>query len=140
MKKTYVWFTSVGLLAATTLTSCDTPEGRGAALGALSGAAIGEIATGHARKGAAIGAISGAVLGHLIARTPREEAYYSERYPRRRVIYEERRYVRSYPYARRLGGGYVESPYPPYATIDVRGIPPGAVVEDPVSGRRFIRP
>jgi hypothetical protein len=36
--------------------------------------------------------------------------------------------------------GFVVSPYPPYNRIDVRGIPRGAQVQDPSTGRIFINP
>ena len=36
--------------------------------------------------------------------------------------------------------GYVRSPYYPYNTIDVSGLPHGAKVMDPSTGRPFINP
>ncbi len=43
-------------------------------------------------------------------------------------------------YGRSLGGGLVESPYKPYNTFDTRGLPHGAVVEDPAAKGQFIKP
>lgn len=106
-----------------TFTACDSPEGLGAMSGAGAGAIIGSH-SGRAKEGALIGAAAGALLGNLIGRSD-ERGYYRGR---------------RYPTGRRLGRGYVESPYYPYNVIDTRGIPRGAVVEDPSTGRLFVKP
>ncbi len=127
MKRKPIVCTSLALVTAFALTSCETPEGTGAAAGAGFGALIGGLATGKAKYaaiGAASGAAAGALLGHVIGRAD-ERGYYGGR---------------SYPYGRSLGRGYVESPYSPYNVIDTRGIPHGAIVEDPSTGGRFIKP
>lgn len=122
------------MLMPATFTSCETPSS-GAATGALVGAGIGALARGDfdgALKGAAIGAASGAVLGKLNKDQRRRERTY--------VRVPESEYNRL-PVARPTRSyGFVESPYRPYNIIDVRGIPSGAVVEDPSTGGRFINP
>ena len=46
-----------------------------------------------------------------------------------------------YPYAERTGTpGYVYSPYGNHNVIDVRGVPPGALVRDPSTGGIFRKP
>ncbi len=117
---------ATSLVLAASLTACDTPEGIGAMAGAGAGAIIGDRhgRGGLAVEGAAIGEAAGALLGHLLGRPERDDYYEGRRLP----------------YGRRLGRGLVESPYRPYNVIDTRGIPPGAVVEDPSTGGRFIKP
>lgn len=123
---------AAGLLAVTCggLTSCDTATGQGAAIGAGSGAIIGGLATGRVRD-AAIGAGAGALVGTLVgAAVDRSNA---EAYGARPQ--------EGYPYAtpsdRR---GMVISPYRPHYTIDVRGVPRGALVRDPSCDRLFVNP
>lgn len=132
------------LLVAMTFSGCETP-GQGAATGAIAGAVIGAIA-GNDIRSAAIGAGAGAATGALIGKVNRDE--------RRRAYgsYEEDRaygsgyavrkeYAPTYKVARLTDRyGYVTSPYPPYALINVQGIRPGARVQDPASGRIFINP
>ena len=46
-----------------------------------------------------------------------------------------------YPYGRRTDTpGLLRSPYPPHSLVDVRGVPRGALVQDPTTGRIFRRP
>lgn len=47
---------------------------------------------------------------------------------------------RPLPYGEPVGRGLVRSPYYPHSVIDVRGISSGAVVEDPSTGKPFVRP
>ncbi len=113
------------------LTSCDSPTGQGAAIGAGAGALIGAAASGG-RPGAVLaGAAAGALTGTLIGASVEEsnaEAY-GER-PRD-----------GYPYASRTGHpGFVVSPYPPHYTIDVRSVPRHALVRDPSCDRLFVNP
>lgn len=121
-----------GLLAVSTcgLTSCDTPTGQGAAIGAGSGAIIGGLATnrvGGAAAGAAAGALAGALIGNAVERSNAEA--YGER-PRE-----------GYPVARPTDHrGFVISPYRPYHEIDVRDVPHGALVRDPSCDRLFVNP
>ena len=127
-------------LVAMTFSSCETP-GRGAGVGAATGAVIGAIAGGNLRSaaiGAAAGAATGAVIGK-IAQDERRAAYGG--------YYEDRAYGAGYPhrwhyrFGRRTDHyGLVRSPYAPYALVDVRGLPHGARVIDPVSDRIFINP
>ncbi len=122
-----------------TFSGCETP-GQGAGIGAGTGAVIGAIAGGNIRS-AAIGAAAGAATGALIGKANQDErrreygSYEHDRAygeygdaPRYRVAHPTNRY------------GFVTSPYRPYALVDVRGIRPGARVQDPVSGRIFINP
>jgi len=121
----------LALAATLSLTSCSTPEGTGALAGAGAGALIGGLAGGHGRDaalGAAIGGASGALLGNVLGRPhPRyvEHHYYHARYM---------------PYGTYVGRGLVRSPYSPHTLVDVGGMPRGAVVEDPVTGGRFVNP
>ncbi len=133
-----------------TLTSCDTPEGRGAVYGATAGAIVGNLVNPQASttlRGAAIGAGAGALLGALVGDSNRRHDYY-DRNPRYYDYYSERYEYGHYPPPR---GGYpygertasphfVRSPYPPYNVIDVRGIPRGSLVVDPSSDMVFRRP
>jgi hypothetical protein len=114
---------------ALALTSCETPTGQGAGIGAATGALVGGLATGDVR-GAAIGAGIGAGTGALIgASIEADERGYYEGHP-----------GSYYPYGQRVGHGLVRSPYPPHHQIDVRGVPPGALVRDPSNGRIFRKP
>src|SRR5215212_3692736 len=128
-RKHFGFVSGVALLALT-LNSCDTPTGRGAAYGAAAGAIIGGAATGHARA-ASIGAAAGAATGALIgAAIQRDEAERTAPPP-----------PHGYPWGRRTGAyGFVRSPYEPYRTVDVRGIPSGELVRDPASGGIFRNP
>ncbi len=111
------------------LSSCETPVGQGAGFGAATGAIIGGAATGRVRGaaiGAGIGALSGALIGAAIEE---DQARYYHAPPG------------GYPYAQRTGTpGYVYSPYGPHNIIDVRGVPPGALVRDPSTGGIFRKP
>lgn len=145
---------SLALVAAFAFSGCET-TGDHVLLGAAAGAAIGGAATGRgegALTGAAIGAASGYVVGKAVQHERRRaysEGYYDgrdDRYDRR----DDRRYERyddrqqyddrRYPMGRPRGDGYVSSPYYPYNRIDVRGIPRGAKVQDPSTGKIFINP
>jgi hypothetical protein len=128
MKSIRIALASLILVPAMMLTSCDSPTGKGAVAGAAGGALLGAL-LGHGRPnnilaGAALGAGTGALIGHAIGRADDRGYYNGEQLP----------------YGRSLGGGLVESPYRPYNTIDTRGIPHGAVVEDPTTGGRFVKP
>jgi predicted small secreted protein len=114
------------LILCTALTGCETPTANGAVAGAGAGALTGMLVGGPraALLGAGIGAAGGALIGHAIGRA-RDDGYYDGR---------------QLPYGRWMGHGMVQSPYPPYNMIDTRGIPHGAVVEDPSTGGQFIKP
>ncbi|MBS0657980.1 MAG: hypothetical protein JSR82_07010 [Verrucomicrobia bacterium] len=118
-------------VSSLSLTSCDTVGDR-----VLGGAAVGAIAGGltgsgrNAAAGAAIGAAAGGLIGVIEAEN--ERSYYARGYAEP---------YRSYPVAKRTGRyNYVISPYSPYYEINVRGVPPGALVRDPSCNRLFIRP
>lgn len=121
-------------MAALTLNSCETATGTGALVGAGAGALIGSGGGHHGYyrhggdagstiAGAAIGAGAGALIGAAI------DANNATRYGAPRS---------DYPYGRRVGGGMVESPYPPHQLYDLRGIPRGGLVDDAV-GRGYFR-
>ncbi|HMJ05967.1 MAG TPA: hypothetical protein VK474_06890 [Chthoniobacterales bacterium] len=83
-----------------------------------------ETATG---TGALVGAGTGALIGAAIDADQR--GYY------------EGHEAGYYSYGRRTGRpGIVRSPYPPHSLVDVRGIPRGALVRDPATGRPFRKP
>jgi len=128
MNHSRIALTSLCLLPVLAFTSCESPTGTGALAGAAGGAALGGLLGGgrgrNIAAGAILGAGTGALVGHLVGHADD------------RGYYEGRRL----PYGRSAGPGVAESPYPPYNLIDVRGIPHGAVVEDPTTGRYFIRP
>ena len=121
---------AVAALSALALSSCETPTGQGAGFGAATGAIIGGAATGNLR-GAAIGAGIGAGTGALIgASIEADQNGYYQGHP-----------GSYYPYGRRTGTpGLLRSPYPPHVLVDVRGVPHGALVADPETGRPFRKP
>jgi len=129
MKKYFIPTVLAAVLLPLLLSSCETPVGQGAGFGAATGAIIGGAATGHLR-GAAIGAGAGALAGALIgAAVEEDQARYYHAPPG------------GYPYGRPTGTpGYVYSPYGPHNVIDVRGVPPGALVRDPSTGGIFRKP
>ena len=99
-------------------------------MGAATGALIGGAATG-AGPGAAIGAGIGAGTGALIGAAV--EADQRGYYGGQPASY--------YPYGRSTGtSGFYHSPYPPHSVVNTRGIPHGALVRDPSTGRVFRKP
>jgi len=124
--KTLFPITAIALLICMGFTSCESPAATGALAGAGAGALTGSLVGGRRATllGAGIGAAAGALIGHAIGQS-REDGSYEGR---------------QLPYGRWLGQGMVESPYYPHNVIDTRGIPHGAVVEDPSTGGRFIKP
>ncbi|MEO6870903.1 MAG: hypothetical protein ABI233_01640 [Chthoniobacterales bacterium] len=128
MKKLFLPAISVAVLSSMALTSCETPVGQGAGIGAAGGALIGAGAAGG--RGAALGAGAGLLAGALIGAA---------------VQSDQERYYHAppggYPYAQRTGTpGYVYSPYGSHAVIDVRGVPRGGLVRDPSTGGVFRKP
>jgi len=124
--KLLVPITALGLVVCTGITGCESPAANGALAGAGAGALTGALVGGPRATilGAGIGAAAGALIGHSIGQA-RDDGYYEGRH---------------LPYGRLLGHGLVESPYYPNNVIDTRGIPHGAVIEDPSTGGRFIKP
>ena len=118
---------TLSLLAAFGLSGCDTATGQGAGIGAAGGAIIGGLtgSTRNAAIGAAAGAAAGALVGSQVDRDRQPEAY-----ARRR----------DYPLGTPGGPGITVSPYGPYNAIDTRGIPHGALVNDPSCNRIFVKP
>ena len=138
MKKMKSLLVAAAALGALALSSCETATGRGAAIGAGTGAAIGAIAAGGGPhgygsrgdtvRGAIAGAAIGTAAGALIGAAVDEEN--ANRYGAPRGG--------RYPYGQRVGNGLVESPYPPHQVYDLRGVPRGGLVEDRV-GRGYFR-
>ena len=128
MKSNRIFITSLLLAPILALNSCESTTGTGALVGAAGGAALGGLLGGgkgrNIAAGAILGAGTGALVGHLVGHAD-NRGYYQGR---------------PLPYARPAGRGVVESPYRPYNLISVAGVPRGAVVEDPTTGRYFIRP
>jgi hypothetical protein len=120
------------LLFIPAFSGCETP-GQSALTGAATGAAIGGLLHGcgdEALAGAAIGAGAGYLFGK-VAQHERERRYEEGYYAGRGRL----------PYGHEMGrSGYVRSPYYPYNTIDVSGIPHGAKVVDPSTGHTFVNP
>jgi hypothetical protein len=136
---------SVSLLTLFAFPACETP-GQSALTGAATGAAIGGLLTGRgsgALAGAAIGAGTGYLVGKQV-QAERRDAYDAGYYDRRYADDRDRDYRddrESYAVGRFTDrSGFVVSPYRPYNRIDVRGIPRGAQVEDPSTGKIFINP
>ncbi len=140
----------VAVLSAFSLSSCDSPEGRGAVYGATAGAIVGNLVNPQASttlRGAAIGAGAGALIGALVGDSSRDYRYY-DRNPGYHDYYADRyregyypRPEQGYPYGTPTGDrNFVRSPYRPYNVIDVSGIPRGALVVDPSTDRVFRRP
>jgi hypothetical protein len=120
---------SLGALALTSWTSCDTPTGQGAGYGAAAGAIIGGAATGRVR-GAALGAAAGAAAGALIGASIEADqaASYGPPPPG------------GFPFAqpaRRYG--FYHSPYTG-RVYDLRGVPHGGLTRDVDTGQLFRRP
>jgi len=129
MNKNFFTIVSGVLLSGFVLSSCETPEGQGAAYGAGTGAIIGGLATGRVRGaaiGAAAGAAAGALIGHAIAED--RAAAYGPPPPG------------GFPVARWAGrSGLYYSPYTG-RVYDLRGVPPGGLTRDVDTGQLFRRP
>lgn len=129
MKMNHLTVVALSALSLLSFNSCETATGTGALVGAGAGALIaGGGHHGHHNRantiaGAAIGAGAGALIGAAI------DADRATRYGARRS---------TYPYGRAVGGGLVQSPYPPNQTYDLRGVPRGGLVDDSV-GRGYFR-
>jgi hypothetical protein len=133
MKMNRLAVVALAAVGAFSFNSCETATGTGALVGAGVGAAIGSNTGGHGYyhngnagntiAGAAIGAGAGALIGAAI------DANRATRYGPPRG---------DYPYGTRIGGGLVASPYPPHQAYDLRGVPPGGLVDDRV-GRGYFR-
>lgn len=128
MKKYFLPAASAAILTTLALSSCETPIGQGAGIGAASGALIGAGAAGG--RGAAIGAGAGLLAGALVGAAIESD--------------QERNYHAppgGYPFGSRTGTpGYIYSPYGQHNVIDVRGVPNGALVRDPSTGGVFRKP
>lgn len=136
---------SLALFTILGFSACETTGGN-VLLGAATGAAIGGLAGRDGRSaltGAAIGAAGGYIVGKAVQHQ-RRRAYSDGYHDGRDDDYrrdDDRDYRDRYPIGRRTSrAGFVISPYHPYNRIDVRGIPRGAQVEDPSTGKVFINP
>jgi len=118
--------------------ACETP-GQSALTGAATGGVIGGLLTGRpggVLAGAAVGAGTGYLVGKQV-QYDRQQAYNAGYYEGR----GDGDYGDRFPVGRFTDRpGFVISPYPPYNRIDVRGIPRGAQVQDPSTGKIFINP
>ncbi len=132
MKLNHLAAVALGAVSLISLNSCETATGTGALIGAGTGAVIASNTGPHryhgdhggrTLAGAAIGAGAGALIGAAI------DANNATRYGPPRS---------DYPYGRRVGSGFVQSPYPPHQLYDLRGVPRGGLVEDRV-GRGYFR-
>ncbi len=135
---------------------CETP-GRSALAGAGTGAVVGGMLKGTGKgmaQGAAIGAAGGYVLG-AYGQSERAKGYAQATggYPPPAVYHGRPPIVSRYPhphhprfvepmlYGRHSGRyGFVYSPYGSGNLVDVRGLPRGAQVVDPYTGRVFLNP
>jgi hypothetical protein len=132
MKRYFMPAVVAAILLSIGLTSCGTypgyATGTGAAIGGTSGALIGAGAGGG--RGAAIGLGAGLLAGALVGAAIDAENAHNYHAP-----------PGGYPYAQPTGTpGYVYSPYGNHSVIDVRGVPPGAMVRDPSTGGIFRKP
>jgi len=145
--------TLVLVLSSLCFTSCETP-GESALAGAATGAVIGGALRGDSRdmaKGAAIGAAGGYAIAKYgeaerqrgyregqaaYSPPPPREVYVAPAPPPRPVYYARP----TIPYGRFSNTyGFVYSPYSG-RLVDVRGVPSGARVVDPSTGRIFYNP
>jgi hypothetical protein len=151
-------FPILGSIPFALLTGCETP-GQSALAGAGTGAVMGGMLKGTGRgmaQGAAIGAAGGYVLG-AYGQSERQKGYaqgiWDQQQPPPPVYYApapmprygHHRHSMHRPeplvYGRRSGRyGFVYSPYGHGDLLDVRGLPRGAQVVDPDSGRVFLNP
>jgi predicted small secreted protein len=131
MKKNVLVMIAVALFVALAFTSCETATGQGAGWGAAAGAVIGGLTSHHSAEGAAVGALIGANTGALIGASI-DEANAVRYGPHPRG---------GFPFARptERPGLYV-SPYPPHRVYDLRHVPHGGLVDDPVGGGYFRKP
>lgn len=151
-QRKWIMLVVVAGVVLTGFTGCETP-GQSAMAGAATGAVMGGMLKGDTRnvaRGAAIGAAGGYVLGKYgeaerqrgyidgqgaYSQAPRE-VYYTAPAPPRPHYYRREATL----YGRFSGTyGYVYSPYSGQL-VDVRGIPRGAQVVDPSTGRVFFNP
>ena len=130
MKKKILPMIAVALFVAVAFTSCETATGQGAGWGAATGAVIGGLASGRA-EGAAVGALIGANTGAMIGASI-DEAEAVRYGPRPRG---------GFPLARPTDRpGFYVSPYPPHQVYNLRHVPHGGLVDDPVGGGYFRKP
>jgi hypothetical protein len=128
MKKNILPIIAMALFIAVAFTSCETATGQGAGWGAAAGAVLGAAATGDA-EGAAIGALVGANTGAIIGASIDEAEA---------VRYGPRPHD-GFPFARPTERpGFYVSPYPPHRVYNLRHVPHGGLVDDPV-GRGYFR-
>lgn len=130
MKKQNLLMTiAVALFVGVAFTSCETATGQGAGWGAATGAILGGLTSHHhSAENAAVGAIIGATTGAMIGASIDEA---------RAVRYGPHR--GDYPFGQPTERpGFYVSPYPPHQVYNLRHVPPGGLVDDPV-GRGYFR-
>lgn len=136
-----------GLACALSFTSCTPMQQQGAQVGGLAGAALGALAgddSSSVVKGAAIGAAVGAGAAAVREQSQQNSGYYNtggDIYPQSTSNTVATPTASNYPYATATQNpGYVRSPYKPYNTIDVRGIPSGKMAKEPGTNNIFMIP
>ncbi len=115
-------------MAVLSLSGCQTPMGNGALIGGGSGALLGGLIGQDARStgiGAVVGVLGGAVAGKLISQHDDTLASNDQR---------------GLAYGRRVETNVTESPYGEHRLVDTTGLAHGAVVFDPETHRKFIKP
>jgi len=132
MKKNLLPILAVALFVAVAFTSCDTATGQGAGWGAATGAVLGGLTSHHnSAEGAALGAVIGATTGAMIGASI-DEAHAVRYGPHPRG---------GFPFAQPTERpGFYVSPYPPHQVYNLRHVPPGGLVDDPVGGGYFRKP
>src|SRR5881394_2750744 len=129
MNRNIITFVLLTVLSSFVLSSCDTPVGQGAGIGAATGAIIGGAATCNVR-GAAIGAAAGGAAGTLVGAAVEEDqaARYGPPPPG------------GFPFGRWAGTpGFYYSPYNG-RVYDLRSVPPGGLTRDADTGQLFRKP
>jgi len=127
-----------GLLAVALMgsvsTSCTPAQQQGAQYGAMAGAALG-VLSGDDSEGVISKAGIGAAIGAGVV------AVQEGQLNRPTSGTSTAPQPQSYPYAKQTSTpGYVQSPYSPYNTLDVRGLSSGTKVTEPGSSNIFIIP
>lgn len=119
---------------------------QGAQVGALAGAALGAI-SGNDSSGVIRGAAVGAAVGAGAAAVKENSNNRQGHYNTGGDVYRQSGPVapthsaQNYPLATHTGTpGYVKSPYRPYNTVDVRGIPSGKMAKEPGTNNIFVLP
>ncbi len=127
-----------GLFCALSFSSCTPLQQQRAGVGALAGGAIGALAGDDTKdivNGAAIGAAVGAGSAAV------QERNQTNGFNNTQQAAPSAPVQNNYPLAQMTETpGYVKSPYRPYNTVDVSGIPSGKMAKEPGTNNIFIIP